>query len=70
MAEEPLKLVQNNKTDKEIAEDLRLKVQKALEPLLEIITLAARDDFMIAFNIGLDGTKRACVQSITINKQF
>ena len=67
---EPLNLVVNNKTDKEIAAEIRGKLQKALEPVMVIITEAAANDFLINFAIGLDGTKRGCIQSITISKQF
>lgn len=58
------------KPDKEIADDLRIRTIAALEPVLQIMTEAAKHGFTVGFNLGIDGLQRTVIQQIMITKNF
>lgn len=67
---EPLSLVVDNKTDKQIADDIRAKALEAIKPLMAVMNEAAALGFQLDYQIGRDFAKRAVINALMISKQF
>jgi len=56
--------------DSEAAADFRRRIQEALAPILDIMNEAARENFVVGFNVGRDAVGRCVVTDVTVARHY